>query len=187
MNKLKRVLLGFLLFFLILSGIFFAGKSLLHILFPISHNEIILSECKKYEIDPHLLFALIKAESNFVSDAKSNKGAIGLMQITMPTAQWIAQKNDYDEIHTEQLKEPKVNIQMGCWYLKYLLNLYPGHENLALCAYNAGQGNVDKWLADKKYSDDGKELNLIPFDETRKYVERIEQYKQIYKRLYPDL
>ncbi len=187
MNKIKRCIFAILLIFLVITIGFCLVKTVFNMLFPLPHTKIILNECERNEIDPYVVYAVIKAESNFVSDAQSNKSAYGLMQITKPTAEWIANQNEYESFDMKELTEPQMNIQMGCWYLKFLLNLYNGDLTLALCAYNAGQGNVNKWLSDTKYSSDGTQLMLIPFEETRKYVKRIEQYERIYRKLYPDL
>ena len=108
------------------------------------------------------------------------------MQITEPTSFWIAEQLEMDDFKYELLKEPKENINMGTWYLSYLLSLYK-NEELALCAYNAGIGNVNKWLTDPECSTDGKNLHHIPFEETRLYVEKVSKFREFYKVLYHDL
>ena len=109
------------------------------------------------------------------------------MQITEPTAQWIAEKMNFKAYKFNQLTKPEINISMGTWYLAYLLNLYSDDETLALCAYNAGRGNVDQWLKNPLYSSDGRCLQKIPFPETESYIHKIERYRRIYKFLYPAL
>ncbi len=187
MKTTKRICIISLVLLLLIFLLGIGGNFVLKVLFPTSHSDIILTASEKYSADPYLVLALIKAESNFVSDAQSNKDAIGLMQITDPTAQWIAEKTDYTQYSIDKLKLPDVNISMGTWYLTYLMDLYNGNETLALCAYNAGRGNVDKWLKNAAYSTDGVNLDRIPFSETSAYIKKIERYKQIYIRLYPDL
>ena len=154
--------------------LFFGGKAILRMIFPIEHWDTILSASETFDADPYLVLSIIKAESNFEIDAESGKGAVGLMQITEPTAAWIAEKTDYPAYDYALLKQPEVNIYFGTWYLAYLLDEYNSDERLALCAYNAGRGNVDKWLQDAEYSSDGKMLENIPFTETRVYVDKIE-------------
>jgi soluble lytic murein transglycosylase len=83
----------------------------------------------------------------------------------------------------ERLLEPEVNIALGCYYLNWLYRRYDGDLTLVLCAYNAGLGNVNRWLADARYSEDGVTLALIPFEETRAHVRRVEENQWVYKHL----
>ncbi len=125
--------------------------------------------------------AIIKAESNFVEDAHSGK-ASGLMQITDDTAAWIAERLD-KEIEEIDLNNPRENIELGCYYIRYLIDYYDGNVDVALAAYNGGMGNVDKWLRSKKYSDDGKTLKKIPFKETREYVKKVNNEMEVYEKM----
>jgi soluble lytic murein transglycosylase len=137
---------------------------------------------REYDLDPYLVFSVIKVESNFSLCAKSNKGALGLMQILPATAEYIADKlniEDYD------LFDSKINIKFGCYYLRYLLDKF-NCADLVLCAYNAGEGNVNKWLNDKRYSNDKVSLVYIPFYETREYVKLVNKNFKIYKKIYAD-
>ena len=183
MKIFKRIIL----LTLVLVLLCFVGLQAVKALYPKKYLPEIVNACNKYNIDPYLCLAVIKAESNFVSDAQSGKDAIGLMQITEPTAVWIAEKLNYSDIDVERLKEPSVNIEMGVWYLSYLLKIYNNDVTLALCAYNAGHGNVDQWLQNEAYSSDGKTLTKIPFSETNNYVIQIEKNIKIYKKLYPNI
>ena len=114
--------------------------------------------------------AIIKAESNFRKDAVSTKGAKGLMQIMDETGKWCADKI---EIPEPDLCDVETNIRIGTFYISHLLEMYEGNEKTAVAAYNAGYGNVDKWLADEKHSKNGKDLNLVPFPETQKYIKKV--------------
>ncbi len=161
---------------------------IMRIMYPVRYEDIIEKYAKENELDPYLVLGLIKAESNFVSDACSHRGAHGLMQITESTAAWCATKMKLENFSGgESLVEPETNIKIGCWYLKYLLDEYDGSAELALCAYNAGIGNVGKWLDDKNYSPDGVTLEKIPFPETEKYVVNTQSYMKRYSELYPKL
>lgn len=187
MKIFKRLILIIIVVIIAVFLLFITGKAILKMLFPIQHLEAVSEASQAFDLDPYLVLSLIKAESNFVSDAESGKGAVGLMQITESTGEWIAEKLSIENYGITRLKEPQTNIYMGCWYLAYLLQKHNGDETLALCSYNAGGGNVDKWLADIDLSPDGKKLQHIPFEETEIYVKKINQFKQIYRYLYPDI
>ncbi len=153
---------------------------LMKALYPLRYDEHILTYSSKYDLDKYLVMALIKAESNYIYDAHSGV-ARGLMQITDETADWIATKLSLESF---DILDPETNINMGCFYLSYLLDYYRDNEQLALASYNAGMGNVNKWLSDKEYSQSGETLDNIPFLETRQYIEKIEKNKEIYIKLY---
>lgn len=152
------------------------------ILYPVRYMDIVDRAAGEYRLDPYLVYGVIKAESNFIPDAHSGV-ARGLMQLTDSTAEWVARKMNLEDFSPEQLDDPKTNINMGCFYLRYLIDYYKD-QDLALAAYNAGMGNVDSWLSDTAHSKDGKTLDNIPFRETRDYVRRVEEYRQIYQKRY---
>jgi soluble lytic murein transglycosylase len=148
--------------------------------YPVAYSEYIVKYSSKYKLDPYLVMAVIKVESNFVPEAESDYAA-GLMQLTEETAEWNAKEmglEDYD------YKDPETNIKIGCHYLKHLIDKYENVDT-ALAAYNGGMGNVSKWLKDSRYSDDGITLKNIPFPETKNYVKKVnanwENYKQLYQ------
>ena len=147
--------------------------------FPIKYNSIVLKYCETYNLDEVLVFGVIKAESGFNKKAKSKMGACGLMQVMPATADDVAKKIGLN-LKQYDLFEPNDNINIGCYYLKYLMDMYDGNEVLALCAYNAGYNNVNAWL---KNEFDGNPQN-IPVKETKDYVRRVKNNKKIYKLLY---
>jgi soluble lytic murein transglycosylase len=126
---------------------------------------------KRHNLDPALLAAVIYQESRFRSGAKSSSGAIGLMQLTPETARGIAIRTHGSAFHTQDLYNPEINIRYGAWYLDNLFKKY-GNERLVLAAYNAGQGNVDKWRSKGE---------SIQFAETRAYVKTVEDVQRIYR------
>ncbi len=143
------------------------------------YKETVLAAAKDYDVPPALLYALIKAESNFDPDAESQKGAKGLMQLMDKTAAECAEKT---EMALTDVFAPEQNIKLGAYYLGKLLDMYGGDEKSAVAAYNAGHGRVDGWLSDMRYSPDGKILLEIPFPETERYVRKVELYKTIYEQ-----
>ena len=105
------------------------------------------------------------------------------MQLSDDTAEWVCKKLDINK-EAVNLNSPDDNIKMGCFYLKYLIERYNGDIDVALAAYNAGPANVDRWLLDKKYSEDGKKLKSIPYKETREYVLKVNKQWKKYKEIY---
>ncbi len=158
--------------------------SLTRLLYPAKYVDHIKKYAAQYEVDPYLIMSIIKTESNFQSDAVSNKNASGLMQIIEPTALWLADKMELQDFHYENITDPELNIQMGCYYIRYLLDIYEGNEENATAAYNAGEGTVNRWLADKEYSADGKNLYTIPYPETRHYINKLKNNRKMYQLLY---
>lgn len=153
-----------------------------HALYPREYREIVRREAAVYDLDENLVYAMIKAESDFDAQAKSSAGALGLMQMTPGTFEWMQTK--LEETHdTDALFEPKVSIRYGCALIRLLLDEYED-LTVALAAYNAGMGNVTSWLSDAEYSADGVTLKAIPFGETRHYVERVLRYKENYEIIY---
>ena len=143
--------------------------------YPLKYAPVVRSRAAVERLDPALLAAVIDEESKFNADAKSPTGAIGLMQLQPATAQGIALRTHGTAFVTSDLYDPKINVSYGAWYLRHLIDKYRDEEN-ALAAYNAGQENVDRWLANGE---------PIQFPETRAYVSRVERLKGIYRRAYP--
>jgi len=149
--------------------------------YPVKYSEFIKQSAGR--LDHALILAVIHAESKFRPEAVSSKGAIGLMQVTEATAEWMASLMEIDDYKREMLTDPEINIAIGCYFLNWLSVYYPDELELALCAYNAGLGNVNRWLADERYSIDGESLQVIPFAETEQYIKRVANNKIIYKFL----
>ncbi len=152
-------------------------------IYPVKYKNLVSKYSELYELDPYLVFSIIKVESSFIPDAVSSKNARGLMQITEKTGNWGAEQLKLTNYSSNELFEPETNIKIGCWYLSVLYNEF-GSTDLVLAAYNGGSGNVSKWLKDTNFSQDGKSLSRIPFKETDKYVKKVKNCYEIYKRLY---
>lgn len=180
-HRILIVVIFIILTLFILKGIL---PNLIKSIYPMKYESAMSRYAMEYGLDLHLIATIIKVESNYDCLAISNKGAIGLMQIKPSTGKWIAEQIGIKDFDEEMLYEPEINIRMGCWYLDYLLEYYKGNVQLALAAYNGGLGNVNKWLKNKDYSDDGVSLKSIPFEETKTYLKRISRTYNIYKRLY---
>lgn len=169
---------------IIIVGLIANYKSILKIFYPAKYSDYIVKYSNEYNLDPYFVTAVIKAESNFNVNAKSNKNAYGLMQITPDTAMWVASKMKMKNFTEQSLYNPDINIRMGCWYLNDLKTEFDGNLELVLAAYNGGRGNVEKWLKSSGHSEDGKNLKYIPFPETDKYIKKVKVNYNIYKFLY---
>ncbi len=168
-----------------LLGIF-AGPALVEhgmkLLYPRPYGELVEREAAEFDLDSDLIYAVIKTESGFDKDAESHAGAMGLMQLTPSTFEWIASLYP-PENGGGNVLDPSDNIHCGCALLRLLLDQY-GSLEVALCAYNAGMGNVSGWLSGGQYSDDGKSLHTIPYPETESYVKKVKKAMERYERLY---
>lgn len=153
-------------------------------MYPVKYKEYVLEYSAKYDLDPYLVFAMIKVESNFKPDAMSPRNARGLMQITDKTGKWGAGILKLENYTMDSLYNPETNINIGCWYFKSLLKEFWNDMNLALAAYNGGSGNVREWLKDGSLSNTGKSLDRIPFKETESYVKKVDDCLTAYKKLY---
>jgi len=138
--------------------------------YPLHYSEYVRVHAREHDLDPALLAAVIYQESKFRPSAQSSSGAIGLMQLTPETAKGIAIRTGGRKFVTSDLYDPEINIRYGAWYLANLFDKYHS-ERLFLAAYNAGQGNVDRWRS---------EGVGIQFPETRAYVQRVEKLQRIY-------
>ena len=154
-------------------------KAVKEVTLPLRHEDIIRQQAADKDLDASLIAAVIYAESRFI-DQTSSAGARGLMQITPTTAEEIAERSGGIAFEQGDLGTPQVNISYGSWYLDWLLERYGGNEPLAIAAYNAGTGNVDKWLA----RDPGMTPEEIPFPETRAYVAKVLESRKEYRRTY---
>lgn len=151
-------------------------------MYPLEYKEEILYLSDKYEFEPEFICAVIHTESKFDPTAQSHVGAQGLMQIMPETFEWISTLKGEEHI-PENIKIPKVNMEYGVFYLRFLTDRY-SDPYTACAAYNAGLTNVDNWLEDTQYSQDGQTLSTIPYEETTQYVERIKEAEVTYYRLY---
>ena len=186
---MKRLLI-FIITLLILASIIFILFKVVKIddiimkkLYPLKYSEYVEKYAKEYNIDKYMVYAIIKAESNFNENAKSSSDAIGLMQIMEITAIETARKMDL-EVTEEDLFKPDLNINIGLKYFTYLLNQYNNNYQLAIIAYNAGIGNVDNWIKNGIIKEDGTDIENVPFKETNNYVRKILRDYKIYKELY---
>ena len=151
---------------------------------PLPYYETVHKYASEYAVPEEIVYAVINTESSFKSDAVSNKGAIGLMQITPDTFEWLCTKTTEQEPSTTEdlLYNPEINIKYGTFFLSLLYTEF-GVWDTVYAAYNAGMNRVSEWLKDPEYNLNGKIVN-IPYPETEKYVEKVSKAVIVYKKLY---
>lgn len=150
--------------------------------YPIKYTDTVEKYADEYGIQPSLLYAVIKTESNFNEKATSHAGAKGLMQLMDDTNIWVAALLK-EEALTDDAYDPETNIRRGAYLLSYLYKQF-GSWREALAAYNAGIGRVKGWLKNPEYTEDGITLKDIPFGETAEYVKRVLNTEKKYTELY---
>jgi soluble lytic murein transglycosylase len=156
----------------------------LRLLFPLHYWSLLEENGNRYQIDPLLLAAVIRAESKFFPQAKSEKGALGLMQIIPDTGAWAASKIGLIDFEIDKLYDPAVNIQIGSWYLCQLLHEFDGQTVVALAAYNSGRGHIRRWLESKQLKPVGIGFRDLPYLETRSYVQKVLRNYYCYQQIY---
>ena len=153
-------------------------------MYPTKYSEYVEKFSEENGIDKYLVYAIIKAESNFNPNVKSNADARGLMQLMEETAVERSNAIEGTEIEAYDLYDPETNIKLGTSYFAYLLGLYDDNMVLAIIAYNAGLGNVEQWIKDGVIKADGSDIENIPYKETENYVRKILRDYQMYLKLY---
>lgn len=154
--------------------------------YPIEYSEYVTYYADKYGMDPYMLYAFIRTESNFNPMAESDAGARGLMQITEVTFDWIKSKiAPTEDLTFEDLYDPETNIRFGSYFVSYCLQRYQNDLSTAAAAYHSGLGTVDGLLAQEEYSANGQTLDHYPYPQMRLYVKKItssyQRYQEIYK------
>ena len=177
----RRLVIGVL----VAAGIAFVisridfDEAIREVTLPLRHEDVIVQQGERFDIDPALIAAIIKQESNF-RDQTSSAGARGLMQITPETADTIETLSGGETFVYEDLANYELNIRYGSYYLNHLLDRFAGNEMAALAGYNGGPENAEAW--------GGSELEFedIPFPETRDYVKNVLELRQQYRDNYAD-
>ncbi len=181
---MKKLIFIILIIVLAFVGIKYYNidKIILKKIYEKEYDEYVEKNAKENNIDPNLVYAIIKVESNFKEGVVSSSGAVGLMQLMAPTAKDVATKMG-KEFDIDMLYNAKDNIMLGAKYYSLLIEKY-GNITVALMAYNAGSGNVDKWIKNGTIKADGTDAENIPYKETNNYVRKILRDYEIYKELY---
>ncbi len=148
------------------------------VLFPTKYKNLVIKYAQEFNLSPSLVFSVINVESGFDKNAISNVGAVGLMQLMPETANEVALKLG-EKFDKNNLFNPETNIKYGCFYLRYLMDMFANNYVNAVASYNAGFNKVISWLNNSDYSNKG-ELKKIPIYETEKYVLKIKTNLKVY-------
>lgn len=184
MPKIKLKLLLIILTAVVIICAAFRLPMTQKILYPFPYRDKVEENAARYRVDRFLAISVMKVESNFVEDATSKSGAVGLMQIMPETADWIATCLDEDPPSIKKLHNSDTNIKYGIWYLAELEDEFFGNDVLALAAYNAGRGNVHHWMESNGWRKNFSDVDAIPFNETRNYVKKVLYCREKYVKLY---
>lgn len=180
----KRILL---LLFIGFTAWLFIGTNWMPWLYPIHYKDEIRRHSVTYEVDPYLVAAIIKVETNFKTGRESKKGALGLMQLMPETAKWAMEQAKLPEVELAVLKhEASANIELGTWYVRFLSRKFEDSQATVIAAYNAGPGNVQHWLESGQWDGQADTSSDIPVGETRHYVQRVLHYYEQYTEIYPE-
>ncbi len=153
--------------------------------YQLGYEERVIEVCEIYDLDPFVIFSVIKTESNFQPDAVSNVGARGLMQITEITFDWIQTQIDKENQYTyDDMFDPDVNILFGSYYISRCLERYHGDLDTAVASYHSGWGTVDELLQNSEFSDDGLTLDVFPYEQMNHYVNKINANYESYINIY---
>ena len=193
-QKNKKPLFLIAVFVLLTLIILFLGNTIYEIArekyllaaYPIKYEELVEKYAAENKVDKFLIYAIIKTESDFRSNAESNLGARGLMQIMKTTFEWVRYRlDDSDDLAFDTMYDSEQNIRYGSYLIAYLIDHF-GSVELAVCAYHAGVGNVESWLQDPEYSSNGTKLDVIPISDTEYYLEKVTNALNIYHNLYTE-
>ena len=177
----KKIWMVIILILLIII-ILLSRNSVLKSIYPKKYSEYVEKYSKEYDVDENLIYAMIKAESNFKNEAQSHKSAKGLMQLMDSTAKDVAKSLKIDSENID-LFDPETNIMLGTKYISTLIKKYENIE-IAVVAYNAGIGNVDMWIEQEKINADGSNIENVPDKESNNYVRKILNFYKTYKKIY---
>lgn len=177
----KKIWMVIILILLIII-ILLSRNSVLKSIYPKKYSEYVEKYSKEYDVDENLIYAMIKAESNFKNEAQSHKSAKGLMQLMDSTAKDVAKSLKIDSENID-LFDPETNIMLGTKYISTLIKKYENIE-IAVVAYNAGIGNVDMWIEQEKINADGSNIDNVPYKESNNYVRKILNFYKTYKEIY---
>ena len=154
------------------------------LLFPLPYEKDLVSSARQQNLDPYMVAALIRQESEFDPQALSAKHAYGLTQVEPATGRALARRFGIRRFSNRSLFEPAINLKLGACYLRGLLDQWGGQWEQTLASYNAGKSRVNDWITWNQYREPAEFVESIPFTETREYVEAVLRNATVYRQLY---
>lgn len=180
MDKILKIVIG------VVIALFAIIILLKGFIFPRKYKSIVEQAAYTYNVDPNLIYAMIKQESSFKQNATSKSGAKGLMQLMESTANEFASRIPSINENNYDIYDPYNNIHIGTKYMSYLINYFDGNYYLAIIAYNTGLGRITDWIKDdpKQYDDISSIMEKIKYKETKNYLIKVIEYYEYYTKLY---
>lgn len=160
------------------------GQRVWQFAFPRGWWSEVQAQSKANQIDPYWILAIMREESLMNPLAVSFANAHGLMQLIPPTAQFVSQKKKVPYGGISALYEPSYNISLGSWYLAHLQEQFEGRFERATGSYNAGPGNMNRWVKESGNRPFDEFVESVSFSETRGYIKRVYRTRQMYKKIY---
>jgi soluble lytic murein transglycosylase len=154
------------------------------LLFPMPYRTDLVRNARLQNLDPYIVAALIRQESEFNPKALSHKNAYGLTQLIPATGRQMARRNGVRRFRTSMLFQPATNLKLGTGYLRSMLDEWGGKWEQTLASYNAGKTHVEEWVTWNSFQEPAEFVETIPFTETREYVQAVLRNAAIYRRLY---
>ncbi len=186
LKKIFKLFTSILLIAVIIVCVTVVWKTAEKLIYPMEYTSYVEEYSEEFDVDKMLVYAIIKTESSFDSNAVSNVGAIGLMQIMPDTFDWLQTKMPAEaKLTKEALFDPETNIKYGVFFLSLLKEEFEDTE-LIIAAYHAGRGQVNEWLDDETVSPDGATIENIPSRATAHYVSKVTKNIERYKKIYSE-
>jgi soluble lytic murein transglycosylase len=154
------------------------------LLFPLPYEKDLVRNARAQNLDPYIMAALIRQESEFDPQALSAKKAYGLTQVEPATGRSLARRAGVPHFTNRSLFVPAINLKLGAYYLRGLLDQWNGQWEQTLASYNAGKTRVNEWIGWNRYQEPAEFVESIPFTETREYVQAVLRNAAVYRQLY---
>ncbi len=152
----------------------------LELRFPVLYRDMVEASAQRNNIDPDWVYGVLRQESAFVTDARSEAGALGLMQLMPHTGRMAGRRINLRVPNNTAILNVENNLKLGTSYLRTVLDVNHGHQVLATASYNAGPNRVREWLPENKPLDADAWVDTVPYNETRNYVKNVMAFTTVY-------
>ena len=152
----------------------------LELRFPVLYRDMVEASAQRNNIDPDWVYGVLRQESAFVTDARSEAGALGLMQLMPQTGRMAGRRINLRVPNNSAILNVENNLKLGTSYLRTVLDVNHGHQVLATASYNAGPNRVREWLPESRPLDADAWVDTVPYNETRNYVKNVMAFTTVY-------